>query len=661
MKTPNKLINESSLYLQQHANNPVNWFPWGDEALKKAKQEDKPILVSIGYSSCHWCHVMERESFESQEVADYLNAHFVAIKVDREERPDIDHIYMEALQTMTGQGGWPLNMFLTPEQKPFYGGTYFPPKPMYGRPTFLQILHKMQEVFTEQRSVLEQKANELTQAISNDFTANIQSQSIDFIDVNSISGKYKEVFEPKFGGFSVAPKFPQPMHLEVLLRLSSEFGFNDAKNMALKTLDEMAKGGIYDQIGGGFHRYSTDTEWLAPHFEKMLYDNAQLLSVYSNAYRLTSDSFYYSIAQGIYTCLVRDFRVDGGGFASAWDADSEGVEGAFYVWNANELKSHITEKKWPRFTELVDWNELGNWENQLIIRLKQKLSESDRLFLKPIWEKLWEIRAKKEHPVKDTKVVLAWNAMAIQGMFDWYLISGLSEVKDLVVQEVDLLLAKRETAKRWERVKGIAAFSDDLSQLGLALIRAFQLTGNERYLNQAKEITDELREEFYDINLSTFSLASTNHTLIHNPKDIFDSVVPSANASCVQFLFELGHLLSDPNLSLMAQQVSEKLTTVIQKYPTSCSKHVQNALMIKSGFQELVTVGDELGQFREVLSTCYKADLIYVELSDELDSFLELIKGKKRITEKPTAYLCKNFSCGAPIVEKSELKKQLCE
>lgn len=661
MKHSNKLIHETSLYLLQHAHNPVNWFPWGDEALQKAKQEDKPILVSIGYSSCHWCHVMERESFESQEVADYLNVHFVAIKVDREERPDIDHIYMEALQALTGQGGWPLNMFLTPDQKPFYGGTYFPPKPMYGRPTFLQVLHKMQEIFTEQRAVLEDKAQELTQAISHELTSQIQSQSIDLIDVKAILNQYKESFEPEFGGFSTSPKFPQPMGLDVLLRLSSEFGFTDAKHMALKTLDEMAKGGIYDQIGGGFHRYSTDKEWLAPHFEKMLYDNAQLLSTYSNAFRLTSDSFYYSIAEGIYTCLIRDFKVKGGGFASAWDADSEGVEGAFYVWDANELKSHITEKDWTRFSELVDWNEAGNWENHLIIRLKHKLSESDYNFLKPIWEKLWNIRAKKEHPVKDSKVVLAWNAMTIQGLFDWYLISGLSEVKELIIQEVDLMLAKREIAKRWERVKGIAAFSDDLSQAGLALIRTFQLTGNEKYLNHAKTITDELREQFYDVDLSSFSLASTNHSLIHNPKHVFDSVVPSANASCVQLLFELGHLLSDPNLSLMAQHVTEKLTSVIQKYPTSCSKHVQNALMIKSGFQELVTVGDTLGEFRKVVSECYKTNLIYVELAAELNSDLELIKGKKQLMEKPTAYVCKNFSCDAPVFEKSVLKSKLCD
>lgn len=660
-RKPNRLIHENSLYLKQHAYNPVDWFPWSDEALEKAEREQKPILVSIGYSSCHWCHVMERESFESEDVAKFLNEHFVAIKVDREERPDLDHIYMEALQTMSGQGGWPLNMFLTPDLKPFYGGTYFPPVPKYGRPGFLQVLHKIHELFTERRAELNEKAKQLSQAIGHDLLQHVQPESVQNLNIDAIIEHFKSSFEAEFGGFSSAPKFPQPMILDALLRLWMQENRKDVLPMLTKTLDELGKGGIYDQIGGGFHRYSTDREWLVPHFEKMLYDNAQLLHTYSMAYLATKNPFYKRIAMGIFTCLERDFRNPLGGFGSAWDADSEGEEGAFYVWDVTTLSQILSAEELKELKNWVELNETGNWEGKIILKLTQIPNGSIWNKLNPIFDKLHKARMNRVHPAKDPKEILAWNAMVIQAYFSWYWASKETKVKNLLLQDIDRLILRKNEAGRWERVPGVAAFGDDLAHTGLALLRAFQVSGKDVYLELAEQITDLLRTSFFDSATSSFYLSPKTKDLIHAPKELFDNAVPSTQAVATRFFIEYGHIAGDLNVSMLGEAALQRMFSLIQRYPSSCASSLHTALQMRKPFAECVLVGEQSLSFVSNLPECVFWDAFLFDVPAKHQSKSIALQGKTAQESESKAYWCEGFKCKQPVSTSEELIKLILD
>jgi uncharacterized protein YyaL (SSP411 family) len=652
---PNRLIQENSLYLKQHAFNPVDWFPWNHEALQKAIKEQKPILVSIGYSSCHWCHVMERESFESQEVAEFLNQHFVSIKVDREERPDLDHIYMEALQTISGQGGWPLNMFLTPDLKPFYGGTYFPPRPLYGRPSFIQILHKIHELFTERRGELNVKANQLAQAIGNDLLQHVQPESMQNLNIESIIQHFESSFESEFGGFSSAPKFPQPMILDALLRLSIQENRKDLMAMITKTLDELGKGGIYDQIGGGFHRYSTDREWLVPHFEKMLYDNAQLLHTYSMAFLASQKPFYKHIAHGIFNCLERDFRNADGGFGSAWDADSEGEEGAFYVWNNRVLNEVLQKDELDFLKRWTDISEYGNWEGQIILRLTEIPDEESWEYLQSFFKKLHASRTRRVHPSKDPKKILAWNSMVIQAYYTWYFVSGNVAVKQLLINDINRLLKEKKEVGRWERVPGVPAFGDDLAHLGIALLRAFQLSGNDEYLSEAEDVSDILRTSFFDASTSSFQLAPLNQDLIHSPKELFDNAVPSTQAVATRFFIEYGHISGDMNMSMLGEAALQRMFSLIQRYPSSCACSLQTAIQLRKPFSECVLVGDNTATFFSHLPNYVFWDAFLFDVPAYHDSNAISLQGKRSENGETLAFWCEGFQCKQPVSDVESL------
>ena len=514
----NKLINETSPYLLQHAHNPVNWFPWSDEALEKARRENKPILVSIGYSACHWCHVMERESFEDQETARLMNEHFINIKIDREERPDLDHIYMDAVQAMTGSGGWPLNVFLTPVAKPFYGGTYFPPKRAFNRPSWQEVLLAVTEAFTQRRNEIDAQAENLTEHLLQSNAFGISSQAeISVFTKEKINEAFENIMknaDKKWGGFGKAPKFPQSFVIQYLLRFFYATENKEALDQALLSIDKMIDGGIYDQIGGGFARYSTDTEWLVPHFEKMLYDNALLLSVISEAYQITNDKRYKEVIEETIQFVQRELMHPEGGFYAALDADSEGEEGKFYVWDHAEVVELLKEDG-TIFCDFYDIRPGGNWEEKNILQRKKK----EEIFckeknisleeLKRILQKgkgvLLKKRSERVRPQTDDKILLGWNSLMTTSLCKAFAATGNESFKKLAIDNMQFLLKKVSNNNTvdffhsWKNdIAKQPAFLDDYAFLIQALIQLQEITGDINYLEKAKMITEHVLEKFND-------------------------------------------------------------------------------------------------------------------------------------------------------------------
>ncbi|HEX6168067.1 MAG TPA: thioredoxin domain-containing protein, partial [Chitinophagaceae bacterium] len=492
----NKLIDETSPYLLQHAHNPVNWFPWGDEALTQAKKENKPILVSIGYSACHWCHVMERESFEDQETASLMNEHFINIKIDREERPDLDHIYMDAVQAMTGSGGWPLNVFLTPDARPFYGGTYFPPKRAFNRPSWQEVLHGVKEAFTQRRNEIDAQAENLTEHLvqANAFGISSSGEN-DVFTKEKVNEAFENIMknaDKKWGGFGKAPKFPQSFVIQYLLRFYHISENKEALQQALLSIDKMIDGGIYDQVGGGFARYSTDTEWLAPHFEKMLYDNALLLSIISEAYQITADNRYKEVIEETIQFVQRELMHPEGGFYAALDADSEGEEGKFYVWDHEEVMG-LLQNDATLFCDFFDIKPNGNWEEKNILWRKknEKLFSGEKNIsldeLESVIQKgkkiLLEKRNERIRPQTDDKILLGWNALMNTALSKAFAATGNESFKQIAVDNMQFLLnkfLKKNTAEYFHSWKNnIAkqpAFLDDYAFLIQALIKLQEIT-----------------------------------------------------------------------------------------------------------------------------------------------------------------------------------------
>ncbi|HEY8688741.1 MAG TPA: thioredoxin domain-containing protein, partial [Chitinophagaceae bacterium] len=556
-KFTNKLADESSPYLLQHAHNPVNWYPWGDEALLKAREEDKPILVSIGYSACHWCHVMEHESFEDEETAMLMNENFINIKIDREERPDLDHIYMDAVQAISGSGGWPLNVFLTPDKKPFYGGTYFPPQRAHNRASWTEVLQGVSKLFTEKRQETEAQADELTQHIGrSDVTASIKNFSLD-IQGEDIFTKAQcdEIFEniikqadKKWGGFGNAPKFPQTFTINYLLRYYHYTKNEDALKQACLSLDKMIQGGIYDQPGGGFARYSTDAEWLAPHFEKMLYDNALLIRTLCDAYQVTKNiSYKKTIAQTI-DFIERELMHEGGGFYSALDADSEGVEGKFYVWSYDEVNEILGDDA-KLFCEYYNVTPNGNWEHTNILRVltslhdfamqkdldEQKLEEQ----LNISSQKLLKERSKRIRPQTDDKILLGWNALMITALCKAAAALGISQYKEMAITNFNFLFSRFKVGDNdfefyhtyKNKVAKYPAFLDDYACLTEACISLQEITSDNIYIEHARSLTEYVLENFTSTEEDFFYYSGKKQNdVIVRKKEIYDGAVPSGNS-----------------------------------------------------------------------------------------------------------------------------------
>lgn len=592
MPHTNRLAQESSPYLLQHAHNPVDWYPWGEEALNKAKTENKPILVSIGYAACHWCHVMERESFEDAATAELMNRHFINIKIDREERPDLDHIYMDAVQAMTGSGGWPLNVFLTPEGKPFYGGTYFPPQKAFNRASWTEILRQVSDAFKNKRAEIDAQAENLTDHLqkSNSFESKLKMSieaNLGEADLHTIYNNCMKSADRQEGGFGNAPKFPQTFILQYLLRYYHFTKKAEALDHACLSLDRMIMGGIYDQVGGGFARYSIDAAWLVPHFEKMLYDNALLISVLSEAYQIMNKRLYRRTIEQTMDFIQREMLSPEKGFYSALDADSEGEEGKFYVWSKQEIYETLGNDA-ELFCDFYEIKEYGNWEEGKNIlwmktsvevfaigrRMRMELLEAR---LQKCIQQLLKKRSYRVRPLLDDKILLSWNALMNIACSKAYTVLEHEEYRRLAVDNMQFMLKvfRDETTGGFYHTykKGKAkhrAFLDDYAFLAQALIQLHEVTGQEEYLEKALEITQYVIEHFSDEEDRLFYFTHKDQTdIVIKKKEVYDSATPSANALMAENLLYLSVIYNKKEWRERAENMVAGLLEVVKAHPTS--------------------------------------------------------------------------------------------
>lgn len=668
-KIPNNLIKESSPYLLQHAYNPVDWFSWNNEALQKAKEEDKPILISIGYSACHWCHVMERESFEDDTTAAIMNKNFVCIKVDREERPDLDHIYMEAVQTLTGQGGWPLNMFLTPDAKPFYGGTYFPPQPAHGRPSWIQILNGVAQSFKTNRAAIEEQAERLTEHIKQTDKMHLKKQIINIDSTNNESYlpalekhylKLQAYYDKTYGGFGSAPKFPHTSNLLFLLRKFYFEKNESALQFALFTLTKMLNGGIYDQVGGGFARYSTDSYWLAPHFEKMLYDNAQLLQAMAEAYAITKESFYAESVAQTYSFLQRELVSEEGGYYAALDADSEGVEGKFYVWQKQEIEYLLNEDAgW--FCEYFNITENGNWEHTNILNRNvsaKEYAQQKNIELTIFQQKLNNCinillaeRNKRIRPGLDDKILLGWNALMAKGLAVAYEATAKEEYKNAAIKNINFLIEKfvsLEKEKIYHTYKNgnatYQAYLDDIASLIDALIAVYQISFNADYLHTAKAITDFAIQYFLDEEHQIFLFTSSQQTdIIIRKAEVYDSVVPSGNSQMAHALYKLAIIFDNNTYKKLSETLLAQLQESIEKYPLSFGNWAMLMQTQHYGIKEIALVGKDCFSIHQKIMPHYIPEKIIMASETENNQFV-MLQGKLA-GDKATIYICEQNVC----------------
>jgi uncharacterized protein len=645
---PNRLIHATSPYLLQHANNPVDWYEWSTEALQKAKAEDKPILVSIGYSSCHWCHVMEHESFENSSIAALMNEQFVCIKVDREERPDIDQVYMEAVQAMQQNGGWPLNVFLTPDQKPFYGGTYFPPQ------NWSQLLKQIDHTFKVKRKEIEESANDLAQHLqTSDLKRFAQSNDTGFKQ-EQLDEMYQILvkrYDNVWGGIEKAPKFVMPSIWLFLLRYYAATENKQALEMVAHTLRQLAFGGIYDQLGGGFARYSVDDEWFAPHFEKMLYDNAQLLSLYAEGYSITKDSIFKETVYETVNWLAREMMHPAGGFYSALDADSEGVEGKFYTWTEPELRAVLgndTEKLIQFYQATFE----GNWEHgRNILRRDPQttIAESDEI--KKLKSELLAERSKRIRPGLDDKILTGWNAMTIQGLVDCYKAFNDEHFLQLALSAISFLeehVIEDKVYRAWKGKRSeTEGFLEDYAFLIQAYTSLYQVTFNEGWLYKAQTWCEYVQQRFMDsVEGFFFYSSNTAEALIARKKEIFDNVIPGSNSVMARNLHQLGILLDREDWKTQARTMTTKLLHLITTEPVyTCHWAVLLSELIHTP-AEVVIAGSEALTLRTELHQHYLPFTLTAGSTGE--STLPLLEN--RFPKSGTLiYVCKNKTCQLPV------------
>lgn len=683
----NRLIQETSPYLLQHAHNPVHWYPWCEEALSIAKKENKPVLISIGYAACHWCHVMERESFESEETAAYMNAHFVNIKIDREERPDLDHIYMDAVQTLTGSGGWPLHVFLTPEGKPFYGGTYFPPVRAYHRPSWTEVLEQVRISWTEKKEEVLEQANHLLahieklNPIKNSLDNNLFSQ----VSLQSIAANSLAIADTKWGGFGKAPKFPQSFTVLFLLRYYHFTRHEPALQQALLSLNKMMQGGIYDQLGGGFARYSTDSEWLAPHFEKMLYDNALLISVYCEALQLTKNSAYQKLIEETLEFVQRELLLPEGGFGSALDADSEGVEGKFYTWTAEEINEGFGETEGTSSELLSAFYNIqpqGNWEHTNILWIPQPLVpfceerlldlEKTKELLAKGTQQLLKKREERKRPLFDDKILLGWNALMNKACSKAYAVTGNDSYRELAVRNMEFLL-KRFTDKEsftqlendhplkpsaffhtYKREARFPAFLDDLAFLAEAMIYLQEITANSSWLKKAENLVGHILENFTDPHSPFFYFTPVGQSdIIVRKKEIYDGATPSGNSVMANVLHKLSLLLDKPDWGKRSREMLEALGDISLKHPLSFGNW--NCLLqeIVLETNEITLTGPASLSHQKELLAAYIPHRV-LRFSTQTDVSFPFVKSK--IINPVAAFsLCKSQSCLPPVETQPEL------
>ena len=669
----NRLIKETSPYLIQHAHNPVDWFAWGEEALQKAKEEHKVILLSIGYSACHWCHVMEKESFENEEVAFLMNTNFVNIKIDREERPDLDHIYMDAVQAISGSGGWPLNVFLTPDAKPFYGGTYYPPVKAFNRSSWIEVLQAIAQSWKERENEIEAQAENLTAHLnqSNNFAQKEfdsiirEAQNLFTIEqCHSMFGNIMKSADREWGGFGKAPKFPQTFIIQYLFRYQHFANNEAALQQALLSLDKMLQGGIYDHIGGGMARYSTDNEWLAPHFEKMLYDNALLIDALCDAWQITNDKKYKGAIQKTIAFIHTELTHQEGGFYAALDADSEGVEGKYYVWQKQEIEN-ILGKEASLFCEFFDVTENGNWEETNILRILQPANEfvatrniDDNEFNKMIHDciqKLSAERTKRIKPSLDDKIILSWNALALKAIAKAAIVLQDKSFQELAERNFKFIeLNFKNGAGSVEMLHtykdGIAkysAFLDDYAYLIAACIQLYELNFDVLYLEKARDYTSYVIENFSDNeNIFFYFTNSGQMDVIIRKKEIYDSATPSGNSVMATNLSKLSIIFDIPAWEQRASKMLFVLLDPVIKYPSSFGIWASLLLQNFVGLNEIAVVGPDSEELAKKITINYMPYRIIMASGKENETY-PLLKGKPD-SLKPLIYYCKRYKCLNP-------------
>ena len=680
-KHTNRLSHETSPYLLQHAHNPVDWYPWGEEAFQKARSENKPILLSIGYSACHWCHVMEHESFENDKIAALMNELFVNIKVDREERPDLDEIYMNAVQMLTGRGGWPMTLFLTPDRKPFYGGTYFPPEDRQGMPGFPRVLSSVSQAYRERPEEVEKSVSQILAALQRMSESQQTSKAFSPSIVADGAEKVARAYDGDHGGLGQAPKFPNAGVYELFLRHYAHSKNERFLEMVVHTLSKMAQGGIYDHLGGGFHRYSVDARWLVPHFEKMLYDNAQLVRIYAHAYTMTRDPLFKSVIDETVGYLLREMLHPQGGFYSTQDADSEGEEGRFFVWTAEEIAAVISEADGEIFCRMYDVGEPGNFDGKSILHPILSVDQASKFFRRETSEitalvarakqQLFAEREKRIKPFRDEKIITAWNGLMLSGLAEAIKLSGDPASVDAAKQTVDFICNRMfrdgfllHTYKDGQAK--LLGYLDDYAFLAVGLLDLYEALFERAHFDRAVELTEILLREFWDERDGGFFFTGKSHEqLISRAKPIFDASIPSGNAMATQLLLRLHHLTGKNNYRTMAEKVLRSYYDAMESQPFGFA-HMLCALdSYLHGVREIVIVGNPgdavvQAMIAEINSIYLPNKVLQLATPDTpLAVISPLLEGKTQVDGRPTAYVCQNFTCSAPVTSASSLRSLL--
>ncbi len=685
----NRLAHETSPYLLQHAHNPVDWYPWGEEALRRARNEDRPILLSIGYSACHWCHVMERESFENPEIAALMNRHFINIKVDREERPDLDHIYQTAVQLFIQRGGgWPLTMFLTPQLEPFYGGTYFPPTDRYNIPGFPRVLEAVAQAYRERGDEVRKTAEQARSILPKLSAFRPSTKTLSLEAVDGAVDNLKRLYDPIYGGFGGAPKFPSTMALDLMLRHAARTDRRDSLDPVLHTLMRMANGGIYDQLGGGFHRYSVDPEWLVPHFEKMLYDNALLLPLYLAAFQVTGEAFFARIARETADYLLREMLHPEGGFYSTQDADSEGEEGKFFVWAPEEVRAILGDTEAALFCRAFDVTPQGNFEGRNILHpvwsietlareagvepaeISRRIDISRRL--------LFEAREKRVKPFRDEKILTSWNGLALSTLARASAVlvepQASAPVNRRYLEAAErtarFLLHKLVSGDRVLRVykDGVAKLGgtlDDYAFLAEGLLDLYQVTFDPDYLRQATALARAMLERFWDADHTGFFLTPNDHEeLIDRPKTGLDQSIPSGNAIAAMVLLRLSHLSDNAEFGQRAEQTLRLFYDALEEHPfghaallAALEFHLQGPdLLVVAGPRESQETWKLLRQFHQQY---LPNGMVVLAEPEKEESLPAVARGKGMNQGSPAAYVCRGFTCSEPITDPVRLQSEL--
>ncbi|MDQ6653783.1 MAG: thioredoxin domain-containing protein [Acidobacteriota bacterium] len=678
----NRLVNETSPYLLQHAHNPVDWFPWGEEAFEIARRAQKPILLSIGYSACHWCHVMEHESFENEEIARVMNENFVNIKVDREERPDLDQIYMNAVQMMTHHGGWPMTVFLTPEAVPFYAGTYFPPEDRYNMPGFPRVLISMADAYRERPDDVAQTAASILNELKSSTTTTESSelQSADLLDT-AYRGIIKN-YDSTNGGFGGAPKFPPAMTLEFLLHTFYRNGEAQALDIVRNTCRKMSEGGIYDHLGGGFHRYSTDARWLVPHFEKMLYDNALLSRLYLHFFQLTRDESARVVAEGILDYVVREMTDPSGGFYSTQDADSDGVEGKFFVWGMDEVEELLGESDVALFAAYYNITKTGNFEGENILNVTRDLPEvaaAENVTVERLTETLdkarktlFEARQKRPKPARDEKVLTAWNGLMLAGFAEAAAILDRPDYAEVAKRNARFILDNLRTNRLLLRTykdgqAKLNAYLEDYAFYIDGLMTLFETTGELPWFEEASKLTATMIDEFWDDEEGGFFFTGRSHeNLIVRSKDFFDNATPSGNSVAAQSLLRIGLLTDNSDYQRRAATILRLTASALRRYPSGFGRMLCALDFYLGSPKEIAIIGgSETEELQLLVREIWKRYLPHKVVAHAgpgetgAPALIPLLRDRPQLQGKATAYVCEHFICKEPVTTAAELATQL--